>query len=147
MKTKKNIVKALTTRMFVALIVFGVVGWVILFGKNLPSSFTPIVYVLVVISIIISTYVLWKKPKLLQNRKVIIGLVIFTVIGAIGWLSSISEITSCRPYKCGETFTCAKPSELGLKISIGECTSEFRESVDFFCTKENNICTMKPSKP
>lgn len=147
MKTKKNMVKALTTRLFVALIAFSVVGWIILFGKNIPSSYTVVVYIIVGISVIASIYVLWKKPKLLQNKWVIMGLVVFIAIGALGWLTSISEITSCRPYKCSETFTCARPSELGLKISTGECTSEFTENLDFSCTQENNVCTMKPSNP
>ncbi|MCW8965076.1 MAG: YhfC family intramembrane metalloprotease, partial [Candidatus Pacearchaeota archaeon] len=142
--TKNNkILKALTTRLFVALIVLAVVGWIILFGKNLPSSFTPVVYAIVALTIIGSIYFFWKKPHLLQNKKIVIGLVIFIIIGAIGWITSISEITGCRPYKCSDDFICAKPTELGLKITTGECTSEFSESINFSCVKENNICIKK----
>jgi predicted membrane channel-forming protein YqfA (hemolysin III family) len=137
----KKIIKSLTTRLFVALIVLSVVGWIILFGKNLPSSFTPVVYVIIGISIIASIYVYWKKPELLQNKKIIVGLVIFIIIGAIGWISSISEITGCRTYKCNEDYTCAKPTDLGLKITTGECTSDFSENVNFSCMKKDNTCT------
>ena len=141
---KKKIVKALTTRLFVALIALSVVGWVILFGKDLPSSATPFVYGIIILSIIASIYVFWKRTDLLRNKKVVVGLVIFIIIGAIGWITSISEITDCRPYKCGESFICAKPTDLGMKIVTGECTSEFSEDIDFYCVKENNTCIKKP---
>ena len=144
---KNKILKTLTTRLFVALIVFGVVGWIILFGKNLPSSFTPVVYAIIGISIIASIYVLWKKPELLQNKKIIVGLVVSIIIGAIGWISSISEITGCRPYKCNEDFICAKPTELGLKITTGVCTSEFSKKVNFSCVKEKDTCIKQPIVP
>lgn len=137
---KNRIVKTLTTRLFVALIVLSVVGWIILSGKNLPSSFTPVVYAIIGISIIALIYVFWKKPELLRIKKIVVGLVIFIIIGAIGWISSISEITGCKPYKCNEDFICAKPTELGLKITTGECTSEFSETVNFSCVKENDAC-------
>ncbi len=137
---KSKVIKILTTRLFVALIVLSVVGWIILFGKNLPSSFTPVVYAIIGISLVASTYIFWKKPQLLQNKKVIVGLVIFIIIGAIGWINSISEITECRPYKCNEDFICAKPPELGLKITTGECNSEFYEKVNFSCARENDTC-------
>ena len=140
----KKLIKALTTRLFVVLIVLSVVGWIILFGKDLPSSFTPVVYAIVGIAIMASVYVYWKKSELLQDRKIIICLVIFIIIGAIGWISSISEITECRPYKCNDDFICARPTELGLKITTGECTSEFSETVDFSCIEENSVCTEKP---
>lgn len=141
---KEKIIKALITRLFVALAAFSVVGWIILFGKNLPSSFAPVVYAIVAVSIIASIYFIWKKPYLLNNKKVIIGLVIFILIGAVGWIISIPEITDCRPYKCGEDFTCAKPMQLGMKITTGECTSEFSELVNFTCAYENNACVKKP---
>ena len=137
---KKKLIKLLTTRLFVALIVLSVVGWIILFGKGLPSGFTPVVYAIIGISIIVSIYVFWKKSELLQNKKVVIGLVIFTIIGLIGWGTSISEITDCRPYKCGEDFICAKPIDLGIKITTGECTSDFSETVNFTCVTENDSC-------
>jgi len=144
---KKKIIRTLTTRLFVALIVLSVVGWIILFGKDLPSSFTPVVYAIVGITIIASLYVFWKKPELLQNKKVIIGLVIFIMIGAIGWISAVSEITGCKPYKCSESFICAKPTELGLQITTGECNSEFPEKVNFSCVKDNNTCVKKSIEP
>ncbi len=150
-KTKRaknnKLIKTLTTRLFVALIVLSVVGWIILFGKNLPSSFTPVVYAIIGITIIGSVYVFWKKPQLLQNKKIMVGLIIFIIIGAIGWITSISEITGCRPYKCIDDLTCAKPTELGLKITTGKCTSEFSESINFSCVKENNVCIKKLIKP
>jgi len=142
--TRNKIIKALITRLFVALTALSVVGWIILFSKNLPDSVTPVVYAIIAVSIIVSIYVLWKKPDLLHNRKVIIGMVIFIIVGAIGWLTSISEVTECRPYKCGEDFICAKPTDLGLKITMGECSSEFIENMDFYCVKENNICIKHP---
>ena len=144
---KNKIIKTLMTRLFVALIALSVVGWIILFGKNLPSSSIPVVYTIIAISIIASIYIYWKKTDLLHNKKVVIGLVIFIIIGAIGWITSISEITDCRPYKCGETFICARPIDLGMKITTGECTSEFSEDIDFYCVKENNTCIKKPIKP
>ena len=70
-------------------------------------------------------------------------MVILIIIGAIGWISSIPEITTCRPYKCNENFICAKPTDLGLKITTGECTSEFSGAVAFFCIEENNSCVKK----
>ena len=144
---KNKIVKALTTRSFVALVVLSVVGWVILFGKDLPSSATPFVYGIIILSIIASIYVFWKKTDLLHNRRIVVGLVIFIIIGAIGWITSISEITDCRPYKCGESFICARPTDLGMKIVTGECTSEFSEDIGFYCVKENNTCIKKPIVP
>ena len=143
MRIKNKIIKTLTTRLFVAFVLLGAVGWIILFGKNLPSSFTPVVYAILVIFIIASIYVYWKKPDLLHKRKVIIGLLVFIIIGVIGWITSISEITDCRPYKCGENFICAKPTDLGLKITTGECSSEFSGDVDFYCVKENDVCVKK----
>jgi len=89
---------------------------------------------------IATIYVSWRKPELLRNRKVTIGLLIFIAIGATGWITSISEITDCRAYNCGENFICAKPIELGMKITTGECTSEFPEEVDYSCVNESNTC-------
>jgi predicted membrane channel-forming protein YqfA (hemolysin III family) len=140
---KNKIIKTLMTRLFVALIALSVVGWIILFGKNLPSCFTPVVYTIIAIAVIASIYIYWKKTDLLHNKKVVVGLVIFIIIGAIGWITSISEITDCRPYKCGENFVCARPIDLGMKITTGECTSEFSEYIDFYCLKENNTCIKK----
>jgi len=137
---KNKIIKALITRLFVALTALSVVGWIILFGKNIPSSFAPIVYIIIAIAIAGAIYVLWKKSHWLRNKKVIVGMIVFIIIGAIGWLTSISEITECRPYKCGSDFICAKPTELGLKITTGECSSDFSEKVDFVCTTESNQC-------
>jgi predicted membrane channel-forming protein YqfA (hemolysin III family) len=144
---KDKIIKTLTTRLFVALVVLSMVGWIILFGKNLPSSFTPVVYAIIGLTIVASIYVFWKKPELLQNKKIVIGLVIFIIVGAIGWISSISEIIDCKPYKCNEDFICAKPTELGLKITTGECASEFSEMINFSCAKENNACIKKQILP
>jgi len=100
---KNRLFKILTTRLFVALIVLSVVGWIILFGKKLPSVFTPVVYAIIAFSVIVSIYVFWKKSELLQDKKVVIGLVIFIIVGLIGWMTSVSEITDCRPYKCGKS--------------------------------------------
>ena len=141
---RDKLIKTLCTRLFVALIVLSVVGWIILFGKEIPSSFTPVVYAIIGITAIASVYVFWKKPGLLQNRRIVIGLVILIIIGLIGWMSSISEITDCKLYKCNEDFICAKPTELGFRITTGECTSEFSENVNFSCVKENDTCIRKP---
>ncbi|MCP4675457.1 MAG: hypothetical protein GY854_08120 [Deltaproteobacteria bacterium] len=139
--------KSLTTRLFVALVAIGVVGWIILFGKNLPSSFTPVIYAIIGISIVASIYVYWKKPEILRKKIIVVGLVIFTIIGIIGWISSISEITRCRPYKCNEKLVCAKPTELGIKITTGECNSEFSEGVNFSCKKADDICIKELNEP
>lgn len=136
----KKIIKTLTTRLFVALIVLGMIGWIILFGKNLPSSYTPAIYVLIGLTIVASFYVYWKKPEYLKNKKIVAGLIFFILIGVIGWITSFSEITGCRPYKCNEEFICAKPTDLGLKITTGECTSEFIEEIDYTCIKKEDTC-------
>ena len=120
--------------------VLGVVGWICLFGKDLPMGYVPILYLILGITLVASIYIYRKKPELLQNKKIIICLIIFFVISAIGWISAIPEITRCEPYKCNGEFICAKPTDLGLKITTGECTSEFLEDVNFSCTKENNVC-------
>ncbi|MBN2251174.1 MAG: hypothetical protein JW724_03770 [Candidatus Altiarchaeota archaeon] len=140
---KNKLVRTLTTRLFVALIVLSVVGWIILFGKNLPPGYTPVVYAVIGATVIASIYVYWKKPALLRNKKIVVGLVLFILIGAIGWISSISEITECRPYRCGGEITCARPTELGLKITTGECSSEFPEAADLSCVEVDGICTIK----
>lgn len=137
---KKKIIKILTTKLFVMSMVLGVTGWICLFGKDLPMSYVPILYAILGITLVASIYVSRKKPELLRNKKIIIGLVIFFIISAIGWISAIPEITSCEPYKCGEDFICAKPTDLGLKLTTGECTSEFSEEISFSCIKENNFC-------
>ena len=137
---KKKIIKILTTRLFVTFIVLGITGWICLFGKDLPMGYVPILYAILGISLIASVYVSRKKPELLRNKKIIISLIIFFIISAIGWISAIPQITGCEPYRCGENFTCAKPTDLGLKITTGECTPEFSEEIDFSCVKENNIC-------
>lgn len=134
---KNKIIKALATRLFVALTALNVVGWIILFGKNIPSSFTPLVYAIIAMAIIMAIYVLWRKPYLLYNKKIVVGMVVFIIVGAIGWLTSISEIMECRPYKCGGDFICAKPTDLGMKITTGECTSDFSEKIGFSCVKED----------
>ena len=136
----KKIIKILTTRLFVTSMMLGITGWICLFGKELPMSYVPGLYAILGITLVASIYVSRKKPGLLRNKKIIIGLVIFFMISAIGWISAIPEITSCEPYRCGEDFICAKPTDLGLKLVTGECTSEFSEEVDFSCIKENNIC-------
>jgi predicted membrane channel-forming protein YqfA (hemolysin III family) len=143
LKSYNKLAKALTTRLFVALVVLSLVGWIILFGKDLPEWSTPFIYALIGITIVAAVYVLWKKPHLLKNKKIVIGGVIFIIIGAIGWISSISEITDCRPYKCNNDFICAKPTELGLKITTGECTSEFTDEINFSCVKEDSVCVKK----
>ena len=142
---KKKIIKIWTTRLFVTSMVLGVTGWICLFGKELPMSYVPILYAILGITLIASIYVSRKKSELLQNKKIIVGLVIFFTISVIGWISAIPEITSCESYKCGEEFICAKPTDLGMKITTGECTSEFSEEVDFSCIKENNICVKQPT--
>ena len=143
--TKSNkLLKVITSRLFVALIVFSVVGWIILFGNNLPSSATPVVYSVVVVSILISVYILWKHPELLRNKIVILILIIFVLVGSIGWINSISEITDCRPYKCSDDFICAKPTELGVKITTGECRSDFSENIDFSCIDDSGFCKKAP---
>lgn len=141
----KKIIKIWTTKLFVTSIVLGVTGWICLFGKDLPMSYVPILYAILGGSLVASIYVSRKKPELLRNKKIIIGLIIFFVISAIGWISAIPEITRCEPYKCGDYFTCAKPTDLGLKITTGECTPEFSEYVKFSCIKENNICVKQPN--
>jgi uncharacterized membrane protein YuzA (DUF378 family) len=147
MMTKNRILKTLTTRLFVALIVLSVVGWIILFGKNLPSRFTPVVYAIIALSAVVAIYFYWKKPYLLRNKKFVAGLVVFIVIGAVGWLTSISEITECRPYKSGDNYVCAKPYELGMRIVTGDCTSEFPETIDFYCSEEIGTCVKKSRIP
>ncbi len=137
---KKIIIKVLATRLFVTSMVLGVTGWICLFGKDLPLSYVPVLYVILGVTIVGSIYVSRKRPELLRNEKIIVCLVIFFVVSAIGWVSAISEITSCEPYRCGEDFVCAKPMDLCLKLVTGECTPEFSEEVDFSCVKEDDVC-------
>jgi len=139
----KKLLRILASRLFIVLIVFGVVGFILLFGKNLPSSATPIVYIIIGVSILVSLYIYWKKPELLKNKIVILFLIIFILVGSIGWINSISEITDCRPYKCNNNFICAKPTDLGLKITTGECSSDISEEIDFSCLNYNSSCKMK----
>ena len=143
-KKSKNILKILASRLFIGLIVFGVVGIVLLFGKNLPSSSAPFVYLLVGVTFLVSLYVYFKKPELLKNKIVILGLVILIIVGSTGWITAIPEITDCRPYKCNGEFICAKPTDLGLKISTGECTSDFSEEIDFSCENDGESCIECP---
>lgn len=142
---QSKIIKTLIAKLVVAIIALSTVGWIILFGKNLASSFTPVVYLIICAVIIVSLYVFFNKRDLLKNKIIIVCLVIFIIIGVIGWISSISEITGCRPYRCNKDFICAKPTELGIKITTGECVSEFSENIDFFCVREDNTCIRKPS--
>jgi uncharacterized membrane protein YhfC len=143
-KKSKNIFRILASRLFVALIVFGVVGIVLLFGKDLPSSAAPFVYLLVGVTFLVSLYVYLKKPELLKNKFVLLGLAILIIVGSTGWITAIPEITDCRPYKCNDEFICAKPTELGLKISTGECTSDFPEEINFSCENDGNSCITCP---
>ena len=137
---KKKLIKMLTTRLFVALIVFSEVGWISLFGKGLANDFIPVFYAIIGISIVVSIYIFWKKSGLLKNKKVVTALVVFTIIGLIGWWTVIPELTDCRPYKCGEDFICARPVDLGMNITTGECTSDFPETVNFTCSNAGDGC-------
>ena len=136
----KKIINIWAAKLFVLSITLGMVGWICLFGKDLPMDYVPILYAILSITVLASIYVRWKKPELLQNKTIMFGLVIFILIGVIGWISAIPEIIGCEPYKCGEDFICAKPIDLGLKITTGECSPEFSEEIDFSCIRENNFC-------
>ena len=140
----KKIIRMMAARLFVALMIFSVVGWVVLFGNYLPSWFSAVIYALIGATIAISVFVLWKRSHVLRDKRVMAGLMVFVIIGAIGWLSALPEITGCRPYKCGDDFSCSRPTEIGVKITTGECTSEFSENSGIICTEESGTCTERP---
>ena len=77
----KKIINIWAAKLFVMSIILGMVGWICLFGKDLPMDYVPILYAILGITALASIYVRWKKPELLQNKTIMFGLVIFILIG------------------------------------------------------------------
>jgi hypothetical protein len=86
---KEKIVKFLITRLLVIIVVLGEVGWFMLFGRYLPPLITmDVVYGIIIASAVISVFLSWKKEHLLRSKIFAIGLIIFVLVGLIGWIAS-----------------------------------------------------------